>query len=51
MAPAGYRAVARSMVVHEKSVHRFAELEAAGEHQHSLDDILPQLINQLPVPN
>ena len=51
MAPAEYRDVARSMVVHEQSIYRFAELEAMGDHKHSLDDVLPQIEHPLPAPS
>ena len=50
IAPADYREVAHSMVVHEQSLHRFAELEAAGDHERSLDGVLAQLAYPLPVP-
>jgi len=47
-APAEYRQVADSMVVHEKSVQSFAELEAAGQGDRSLDVVVKQLIFPLP---
>ena len=50
MAPAEYREIAHAMVVHEQSFYRFAELEAAGNATHSLDDIVAQLTYQLPMP-
>ena len=50
MAPAEYREIAHSMVVHEQAFYRFAELEAAGNTTNSLDDIIAQLTYQLPKP-
>jgi hypothetical protein len=50
MAPEEYREPAHSMVVHEQSFYRFAELEATGNTTHSLDDIVAQLTYQLPMP-
>ncbi len=51
MAPAEYRELARSMVVHEQSIYRFAELEATGNPSTSLDDIVAQLTYPLPAPH
>ncbi len=50
MAPAEYRELARSMVVHEQSIYRFAELEATGNTSTSLDDMVAQLTYPLPAP-
>ncbi len=50
IAPPEYRDLADSMVVHEWSVHRFAELEASGEGDHSIDEIVKQLVFPLPKP-
>ena len=50
IAPADYRELAHSMVVHEQSIYRFAELEAAGGTSHSVDDMVVQLAYPLPVP-
>ena len=47
-APASYRELAQSMVTHEESLHRFAELEIAGEDEKSLDGIVAQLVFPLP---
>ncbi len=49
-APARYRELANSMVVHEESLYRFAELEIAGEGEKSLDGITAQLVFPLPNP-
>lgn len=49
-APASHREIAESMVVHEQSLCRCAELEANGDSEHSLDDIVAQLIFPLPPP-
>ena len=43
IAPPEYKEVADSMVVHERSVQTFARLEASGETEHSLDDVIKQL--------
>ena len=48
VAPPEYRGLADSMVVHEKSVMNFAEREAAGAGDHSIDDVVKQLIFPLP---
>lgn len=42
-APAGERDMARSMVAHEAAIHRFAEMELAGETENSLAAIEAQL--------
>ena len=42
-APESERAIAQSMVAHEASIYRFAELELAGEAKKSLDDVIAQL--------
>jgi hypothetical protein len=42
-APESERAMAQSMVDHETSIFRFAELELAGEAKKSLDDVIAQL--------
>ena len=47
-APAPYRELAESMVVHEESLFHFAELEIAGETEKSLDAIVAQLVFPLP---
>ena len=47
-APASYRELAQSMVTHEESLHRFAELEIAGDVEKSLDGIVAQLVFPLP---
>tara|TARA_Y100000588_G_scaffold12157_1_gene13211 strand:+ start:467 stop:919 length:453 start_codon:yes stop_codon:yes gene_type:complete len=49
-APPRFAAIAESMVLHEKSLKRFAELEIAGDSEHSLDDIIAQLHHPLPKP-
>lgn len=43
IAPAEYKDLADSMVVHEKSITNFASLEASGDTEHSLDDVIKQL--------
>ena len=43
IAPPEYKEVADSMVVHERSIQAFARLEASGETEHSLDDVIKQL--------
>ena len=50
IAPPEYKDLADSMVVHEWSVHRFAELEASGEGDHSINEIVKQLVFPLPKP-
>ena len=50
-APAQYRAIADSMVVHEQSLYHFAELESAGDGEHSMDDVIAQLQFPLPAPD
>jgi hypothetical protein len=47
-APTEYREVADSMVVHEQSIQKYAELEAVGGGERSLDDVVKQLIFPLP---
>jgi len=42
-APDSEREVARSMVVHETTIKRFAELELAGDSANSLNDVIAQL--------
>lgn len=49
-APAAWHEIAQSMVVHEQSLHDFAEMEAAGDTQHSLDAVNAQLAYPLPKP-
>jgi len=49
-APPQYQAIARSMLVHEKSLKRFTEFELAGDTEHSLDDVIAQLHHPLPRP-
>ena len=51
MAPAEYRDLARSMVVHEQSLYRFTQLEATGNPSTSLDDVVAQLAYPLPAPH
>ena len=48
LAPPEYTELADSMVVHEQSIQDYAELEAAGEGDRSLDDVVKQLIFPLP---
>ena len=43
IAPPEYKDVADSMVVHEASIRTFARLEASGDTEHSLDDVIKQL--------
>ena len=43
IAPPEYKGVADSMVVHEASIRTFARLEASGDTEHSLDDVIKQL--------
>ncbi|MFP6680696.1 MAG: hypothetical protein VCB07_00730 [Gammaproteobacteria bacterium] len=50
IAPEKYRSIAESMVVHEESLYRFAELELIGDSEHSLDDVIAQLHHPLPRP-
>ena len=50
MAPAEYREAAHSMVIHEQSLYRFTALEATSNTTNSLDDVVAQLIYQLPRP-
>jgi hypothetical protein len=47
-APPEYQELADSMVAHEQSIQRFAELEAAGKGDQSIDDVLTQLVFPLP---
>jgi hypothetical protein len=42
-APEVDREVAHSMVVHESSINRFAQLELAGDADNSLNDVIAQL--------
>lgn len=51
IAPREHKAVAASMVSHEKALLRFTELEAAGDTERSLDDVNTQLHWPLPAPN
>ncbi len=51
ISPPEHQAVAASMVSHERSLIRFAELELAGETERSLDDVNAQLHWPLPVPD
>ena len=48
LAPPEYKKVADSMVVHEQSIQDSAELEAAGEGDRSIDDVVKQLVFPLP---
>ena len=48
-APEQYRVLAQSMVEHEHAVYRFLDLESAGETKNTLDDVIDQLINPLPL--
>ena len=43
IAPPEYKDVADSMVVHEAAILTFANLEASGDTEHSLDDVIKQL--------
>lgn len=43
IAPPEYKEIADSMVVHEVSIQTCAHLEASGETEHSLDDVIKQL--------
>ena len=43
IAPPEYKDVADSMVVHEVSIRTYARLEASGDTEHSLDDVIKQL--------
>ncbi len=43
LAPSEYKDLADSMVVHEMSIQTFAHLEASGNTEHSLDDVIKQL--------
>ena len=49
-APSEYRELAESMVVHEQSICDFADLELAGGSKQSIDAIVAQLQNRLPLP-
>lgn len=42
-APAEYKELADSMVVHEESFRTFARLELSGDTERSLDDVIKQL--------
>lgn len=42
-APPEFKALAESMVVHEKAIQTFARLEASGLTDHSLDEVIGQL--------
>jgi hypothetical protein len=42
-APEDERAIARSMVIHESALNKFARLELAGDTQNSLADVVAQL--------
>ncbi len=46
-APSEYQELAESMVIHEKSIYDFAELELSGNGEKSLDAIVAQLHNKL----
>ena len=43
IAPPEYKDLADSMVVHEASIRTSARLEASGDTEHSLDDVINQL--------
>jgi hypothetical protein len=43
IAPAEYKDLADSMVVHEKAIQTFASLELSGDTEHSLDTVVEQL--------
>jgi hypothetical protein len=43
IAPPEYKDLADSMVVHEASIRTAARLEASGDTEHSLDDVIKQL--------
>jgi hypothetical protein len=43
IAPPEYKDLADSMVVHEASIRTSARLEASGDTEHSLDDVIKQL--------
>jgi len=47
-APTEYKELADSMVAHELAVQNYAELEAAGQGDNSLDGVVKQLIFPLP---
>ena len=49
-APPEHRDLGESMVIHEKSISDFAELELAGEEKKSVDAIVAQLHNRLSSP-
>jgi len=49
-APPEYKELAETMIVHEKSISDFAELELAGEVTNSADAIVAQLQNKLSMP-
>jgi hypothetical protein len=49
-APAKYKDLAQSMVTHEESLLRMAEMAAAGIENGSLDDVNRQLVFPLPEP-
>lgn len=48
-APDSEREVAHSMVVHESALHKFAQLELAGDAKNSLNDVIAEL--QYPLVN
>ena len=48
VAPPEYKQLANSMVVHEQSIQDAAELEAAGDGDRSMDDVVKQLVFPLP---
>ena len=43
IAPPEYKDVADSMVVHETAISTCARLEASGDTEHSLDDVIKEL--------
>jgi hypothetical protein len=50
VAPPEHRRLAESMVIHEKSILDFADLELADEGKKSIDAIVAQVVNKLPSP-
>jgi hypothetical protein len=50
VAPSEHRELAESMVIHEKSLFDFAVLELDGEGKKSIDAIVAQIRNKLPLP-
>jgi hypothetical protein len=46
-----YQDLGEFMITHEQSIHDFATLEAAGNTETSIDNVVEILVNPLPSPN